>query len=317
MQEMRVLVIGDMMLDQFIYGQVERISPEAPVPVVKVEKDILRLGGSANVAANLKTLGARVELCGIVGKDNSGHSILDLCNEQGIGTDGLVRTAQRNTTIKTRIIAHHQQVVRIDRENSIRLPKRLCKRIIHRLEKLVPDTDAVIVSDYGKGVIGKLLLDYLRTVKREKETIVNVDPIVGNSRYYKKMSLITPNHHEAGQILGKKLPNEDSAIVRAGQSILKKLMLDALVITRGEEGMTLFEDSKKPIHIPTRARQVFDVTGAGDTVIAALTLAMAGKANLRESAELANYAAGVVVGKLGTATTDLKQLVDAINRGYP
>lgn len=316
MQKMRVLVIGDMMLDQFIYGMVERISPEAPVPVVKVEDDILRLGGSANVAANLKALGARVVLCGIVGKDNSGQAILDLCEEQGIGTEGLVATAQRNTTIKTRIIAHHQQVVRIDRENSVRLPKRLCHRIIRRLEKLVTNTDAVIVSDYGKGVIGKLMLDNLRAYKKERGTIVNVDPTVDNSKYYKKMTLMTPNHHEAGQMLGMKIPNEDKAIEKVGQRLLRKLALDALVITRGNGGMTLFADQKSHIHIPTRARQVFDVTGAGDTVIAALTLAMAGKANLREAAELANYAAGVVVGKLGTATTDVNQLIGSINRDY-
>lgn len=311
----RILVVGDLMLDQFIYGSVDRISPEAPVPVVHVDKDHYRLGGCANVAANLKAFGADVELYGVIGKDEGGRKLLEICREHGIGTKGLVVTAQRSTTIKTRIIASHQQVVRYDREERQPLSKRLSDRLLAPLDAHLAPGSAVIVADYGKGVVGKALLDRLRLYRKRMGIIVAVDPKVGNYRHYKGMTLMTPNHHEAGEMIGRKIPNESDAVVSAGKKLISRLSLDSLLITRGEEGMTLFSESEGHKHIPTRAQQVFDVTGAGDTVIATLTLALVSGASLFEAADVANHAAGLVVGKLGTATTTIKELVEDIWRG--
>jgi len=311
-----ILVIGDVMLDQFLYGKVERISPEAPVPVVMVDDDIYRLGGSANVANNLRSLGADVQLCGVIGNDNGGEKIISICDDLGIGSEGLIYSRKRKTTIKTRIIAHHQQVVRFDRENSNKFHKKLFDRLIQRVEEFLPGIGAVIISDYGKGLIGKPLLDYFRKLKRKDQILISIDPKVGNFSYYKGMSLMTPNHHEAGQMLGRKIENNDIAVEKAAKQLLRKLALDSIVVTRGEEGMTLVSKEEGAFHIPTRAKQVFDVTGAGDTVIAVLTLALCCGANLYEAAEVANYAAGVVVGKLGTATTNIDELSAVIRRGF-
>lgn len=308
----RVLVVGDIMLDQFIYGTVERISPEAPVPVVQVEEEVFRLGGAANVAANLNTLGAEVILCGVLGEKIWGDEVIKMCSGLGINIDGIVRSDERNTILKTRIIAGHQQVVRFDKEVSKPASKNLTARIVESIKKLEGRFDAVIVSDYGKGIIGKTLLDYLRKLKSEKNLPVTVDPKVGNFHHYRGLTLMTPNQLEAGQMLGRKIINEPGPILEGGRALLKKLSLESLVITRGEEGMTVLPDEKSHIHIPTRAQQVFDVTGAGDTVIATLTLGLACGAKLVHAAEVANYAAGIVVGKLGTATTDVKELARAI-----
>ena len=313
----KVLVVGDVMLDQFIYGKVERISPEAPVPVVKVDDDIFCLGGSANVAANLRALGANVQLCGVIGNDIGGEMIINLCDELGIGSEGLVYSRRRKTTIKSRIIAHHQQVVRFDREDLTNFHKKLLDRLIQRVEKFIPEIDAVIISDYGKGVVAKALLDYLRKVKRKTGLLVAVDPKVANFKYYRGMSLMTPNHHEASEMIGRKINNDNPSVEKAAKTLLNKLSMDLIVITRGKEGMTLISKKGGPFHIPTRAKQVFDVTGAGDTVIATLTLALSRGASLYEAAEVANYAAGVVVAKLGTATTDQNELSTAIQRGFP
>ena len=311
----RVLVVGDLMLDQFIHGHVERISPEAPVPVVHVNDDHFRLGGSANVAANLNALGAKAELCGVIGKDEGGAMVCQICRDMGVGIEGVVATAQRDTTIKTRVIAHNQQVVRFDRESTTPLPKRVRDKLVEAVIERIDADTAVIVADYGKGAIGKTLLDTLRSVRKKYGTIVTVDPKVGNYRHYRGMTLMTPNHHETGEMIGRKIANESDAVISAGRALIRKLFLESLVITRGEEGMTLFMDRDRHLHIPTRAQQVFDVTGAGDTVIAVLTLALVSGAKLDEAAEVANYAAGLVVGKLGTATTSEKELTQAIRRG--
>jgi len=310
----RILVVGDVMLDQFIYGKVDRISPEAPVPVVKIDQDIFHLGGGANVASNLQALGADVQLCGVIGDDNGGRSIINICQELGIGSLGLVTSRQRKTTIKTRIIAHNQQVVRFDREDMTIFHKRLLDRLIKKVSDLIPEIDAIIVSDYGKGCVGRALLDLMRNILKKSDILVAVDPKVDNFNHYKGMSLMTPNHHEAGEMIGRKISNDDRSVERAAKFLLRKLSMESIIITRGNEGMTLVSKRDGPFHIPTRARQVFDVTGAGDTVIAVLTLALSNGASLYEAAEVANYAAGVVVGKLGTATTNLQELSVAIQR---
>jgi rfaE bifunctional protein kinase chain/domain len=311
----RVLVVGDVMLDQFVYGSVERISPEAPVPVVKVDRETFRLGGAANVAANLAALGANVSLCGMIGGGVWGEEVVRLCDEGKIATDGLLKNLRARTTLKTRVIAHHQQVVRFDRESKSPLSPAMAKKLLAVIERLIESHDAIIVSDYGKGLVGKTLLDALRAAKKKRGLVVAVDPKIENVRHYKGMSIITPNQHEAGQMLGRKVVNQDGPVEIAGRALLRKLSLDSLLITRGEGGMSLFVGKDRREHIPTRAQQVFDVTGAGDTVIATLTLAMACGATVIEAAEIANFAAGIVVGKLGTAVTSSKELKQAITRG--
>ena len=312
---LRILVLGDVMLDQFIYGGVERISPEAPVPVVKVDDELYRLGGAANVASNLTALGAHVELCGLIGNDYGGEQVTEIGSKAGIGIRGMVKSAKCPTTIKTRIIAHNQQVVRFDREGNGAVSKRTRDRLIEQASNLIAETDAVIVSDYGKGAIFKALLDLLRKRRGERDLIVSVDPKIGNIRHYRGMTIMTPNQHEAGQVIGRRIRNTDDEMAKAGNIIRKRLALDSLLITRAGEGMTLISHDTDPVHIPTAARQVFDVTGAGDTVIATLTLAMATGAPLVDAARVANFAAGVVVGKLGTATTDVREIAQTIRKG--
>ncbi len=265
----KVLVVGDLILDHYIWGGVSRISPEAPVPVVAVASETLQLGGAANVSNNIKALGGRVDLCGVVGTDEGSRQFFQVLESQGIGRDGILTDHARPTTKKTRIVAHNQQLVRFDLER--------CEAI----SGAVP---------------------------------VIVDPKVAHISRYKGATIITPNHLEAVQAAG--LHGEDEAtLLEAGRQLYQRLGCQAVLITRGERGMSLFEDRGRVAHIPTVARQVFDVTGAGDTVVATMALALAAGAPLRQAAILANYAAGVVVGMVGTAAVTAAQLEEAILHG--
>jgi len=311
---LNVLVVGDLMLDHYVWGSVSRISPEAPVPVVDVSRETEMPGGAGNVAVNMATLGARVHLVGLVGQDNSASRLLSLFRSLPIHTDSVIRSTDRPTILKTRIIAHHQQVVRVDREVRGDLPLTLLDQVWARMEALLPKVDAVILSDYAKGVISSALLKRLLPVLRKKNLPVTVDPKVENFHWYREVTCVTPNLKEAmegGKVHAVKSEDE---LEDLGQRLVRKLNAQSILITRGEKGMTLFEKGKSPYHIPTRAREVFDVTGAGDTVISALTLALAAGANLRTAAELSNYAAGVVVGKIGTASVTPAELRVALRR---
>jgi D-beta-D-heptose 7-phosphate kinase/D-beta-D-heptose 1-phosphate adenosyltransferase len=310
-----VLVIGDVMLDQFIWGRVSRISPEAPVPVVDFERESVMPGGAANVARNLSALGARAELFGVVGRDHAASQLRLHLTEQCVDCAGLVALPSRHTSIKTRIVAHQQQVVRLDRETRDDLDSRATNRLLAAIEPALAGASAVIVGDYGKGVVTQPLLDTLKTLCRQRGVWLSVDPKPVHQLNLAGLSLITPNRKEAFELSG--LPDDtrdpnpllDFDLVRAAGRLLTDLSPALLLITLGEQGMLLCSRGQKPIYIPTVAQEVFDVSGAGDTVIASFTLAIAAGASPLEAAMLSNHAAGVVVGKVGTATVTPEELV--------
>ncbi|MBN1621165.1 MAG: D-glycero-beta-D-manno-heptose-7-phosphate kinase [Endomicrobiales bacterium] len=308
----KILVLGDIMVDKFVWGKVSRISPEAPVPVVETTKETYSFGGAGNVANNLRSLGAQVYISGIVGNDMVGNHLRDELLLNKINAEGLICDYSRPTIIKTRIIAAHQQIVRVDREVKGELPKSLNQRIIRYLDKIIPHTSAVIISDYGKGMINKTILRKAISLASKQSIPVVVDPKIEHFLQYKNVSCITPNLSEAISGMRSHEISEDKDINNLGFKILKRLRSKSVLITRGEKGMTLYEPGNKTTHIPTRAREVFDVTGAGDTVIASFTLAVASNASFSEAAELSNFAAGIVVGKLGTATVTPAELKAAI-----
>jgi D-beta-D-heptose 7-phosphate kinase/D-beta-D-heptose 1-phosphate adenosyltransferase len=307
----RVLVVGDVMLDQFIYGSVERISPEAPVPVVDVQDETFMLGGAANVLHNIRELGGVSTVCGIIGDDIYGRKTKQLFREVKAPTDGLIEVKGRGTSKKTRIIAHSQQVVRFDKEEKNSITKATIKKLISYIRANIKKYDAVIISDYGKGVITKELAAAVVEICVKKGRAIVVDPKPENLSFYKLTTSMTPNHHEAGLAAGIKI-TDDKTLEKAGKKILKTLKSDSVLITRGDKGMALFEKDGSISKIPTVARNVYDVTGAGDTVIAAFALALSVGASSKEASVLANYAAGIVVGKVGTATVTVDELCNAI-----
>ncbi len=309
----KVLVVGDIMVDHFIWGNVSRISPEAPVPVVEVQSDNFMLGGCANVLNNIFSLGGKVNVTGVIGNDDMGERLLGEFRKKRIDTDGIIIEANRPTTLKTRIVAHSQQVVRFDRENRRPINSGSVKKIITYIKKMIDEPGAMVISDYNKGVVTKTLMDGVREVITGKDITVCVDPKQNDFSLYRGFDIITPNHHEAGRAAGLEIV-EGRDIVRIGRMLLDKFNFQALLITRGEEGMNLFERDDKPTHtaFPAEAREVFDVTGAGDTVIGVLALCVASGATFKEAAALANYAAGLVVGKVGTATISCDELREAL-----
>ena len=311
----RILVVGDIVLDHYIWGNVSRISPEAPVPVVRVTRENMLLGGAANVVNNIYALGGVVSVCGVIGHDEAGSRLLHLLHTQGLLTDGLIVDSSRPTTIKTRIIAHSQQVVRFDRETKERVGRDTHKRIFDFVKQRINEgLDALVLSDYCKGVVTReLVRDIVRLAKKNK-VIVSVDPKVSHFGIYSGVTILTPNINEAS--IGSKIEiDNEQSLLKAGALLLKRLKCDAVLITRGEQGMSLFEQGGRVTHIPTVAREVFDVTGAGDTVIGTLTLAMAAGASKVDAARISNYAAGLVVGVVGTATVKPEELKQRIMAG--
>jgi D-beta-D-heptose 7-phosphate kinase/D-beta-D-heptose 1-phosphate adenosyltransferase len=322
-----VLVIGDLILDQYIKGSVSRISPEAPVPVVLQEQVFFTPGGAANVANNLSSLGAKVTLVGRVGDDKEGERLKKVLAERHIRTEGVLTDKRVETILKTRVIAHHQQVVRIDRETVSDDPDNAFyrKTVAPFLKKHFNQFDAIIISDYGKGVIQAALVAEVTDMCRKKGTPVVVDPKVEHLKFYGHVASITPNRKEAenalkslepdtrrGLGIGSTKLNSMKVIIDAGKGLLKYLGIDSLLMTLGEDGMCLFEQGKEPHHIPTRAQEVFDVSGAGDTVISVFTLSLAAGATKRQAADIANHAAGIVVGKMGAASVTPEELVKSL-----
>jgi rfaE bifunctional protein kinase chain/domain len=318
--QQNILVVGDVMLDQFLWGKVSRISPEAPVPVVEVTNESFFPGGAANVARNLRALGAPVKMLGVLGDDDAGEELCELLEQQGVETHGLVVDQNRPTTLKTRIVAHHQQVVRFDREAEQKLSPQIERRVFEYFESHVRNAAAVIFEDYGKGVLSQSMLNAMQRLTRKHRNITTADP---NSRHllrYEGLTAVTPNRAEAFVAAG--LPYvepadevlRDEALMNVGKSLLRKWKPRNLLVTLGEHGMCLFRAGEKPHHIPTVAQEVFDVSGAGDTVIATLTLALAAGANPVQAADISNHAAGVVVGKVGTATCSTEELVESFYR---
>ena len=308
-----ILVIGDIMVDEFLQGKVSRISPEAPVPVVEVESESLRLGGATNVVNNIHSLKGKVLVCGAVGDDKMGRRVISNLKQLGIDTDGVIVESEKRTTVKTRVIAHNQQVVRYDRENISDIRQGTVEKIIFYLKKNINELDAVILSDYGKGVISEQLIREVLQIVKKNGKIVSVDPKVDNFSLYKEVTVITPNNEEASRASGIRIQDEDT-LLRAGEILLNRLACKLLLITRGEEGMTLFESDGEVTHIPTIAKEVYDVTGAGDTVISVMTLALTCGATLKEASAIANFAAGIVVGEVGTATVTKDELMEVIRR---
>ncbi|MFI5362266.1 MAG: D-glycero-beta-D-manno-heptose-7-phosphate kinase [Elusimicrobiota bacterium] len=308
----RVLVVGDLMLDQYIRGSVTRISPEAPVPVVRVTGETFIPGGAGNVVSNLAALGAKVSIVGVVGEDEAGRRLLDQFRDKGVVVDGVCVDVDRLTTQKCRVVADRQQTVRYDRETSGVLSHATQTRLFASLTEELARAEAVILSDYGKGVIEPKLLARAITGSRRRKIPVTVDPKPEHFRRYQGVTCVTPNTSEAWACMRRDPKPGPGALDELGADILRTLHSRSVLITRGPDGMSLFEPGNKVAHIPTFAREVFDVSGAGDTVISTFTLALAAGAPLRRAAVLSNHAAGIVVAKLGTATTDQKELSGAV-----
>ncbi|MFH1581925.1 MAG: D-glycero-beta-D-manno-heptose-7-phosphate kinase [Pseudomonadota bacterium] len=315
-EKCNLLVVGDLMLDEYLWGDVDRISPEAPVQVVSVKEENYTLGGSGNVANNLIALGAKVSLAGVIGSDRYGHLLLAKLNELGVNTDGVVEEPERPTTRKTRIISGNQQVLRIDRETKKDISQQTLDVILNYIKRVIPGVDLVLISDYGKGLITSALLNSLTSIvkKHNPPRRIIADPKGRDFLKYSGVSLLTPNKKEAALASGIEIVDE-STLIKAGNRILETVKTEKLLITCGKDGMVLFEDNKKPYYITAQTRQVFDVSGAGDTVIAVLGLAVASGASFAKAAFIANTAAGIVVSKVGTSTVSKNELLSALTPG--
>lgn len=309
----KVLVVGDLILDEFIWGNVSRISPEAPVPVVWVESENFMPGGASNVAHNIRSLGGEVHLAGVVGNDPRGESLQSLLRKGGVNTEGIFTDDERPTTQKTRVIAHHQQIVRIDREVIRPVHERTLKLLLEFIRGRLPEMDALIIEDYGKGVIVPKLVQESVKIAKKHGKIITVDPKETHFAYYQGVTTITPNHHEASAAVGFAI-RDNGTLEKAGRLLLKKLNCESVLITLGENGMALFQRGHALVKIPTVARAVYDVSGAGDTVIGSYTLSRAARATPMEAAHISNTAAGIVVGKVGVAATDPAELLAALKR---
>ncbi len=295
-----VLVVGDLMLDRFIWGDVERISPEAPVPVVWVRRESSMPGGAANVARNVCSLGGRAILVGVIGRDQAGRQLVKDLKREGVRTDYIVRDKGRPTTVKTRVVAHNQQVVRIDREEISELSPAIQRELIGAVKRAVDEADAVIIEDYGKGVINRALLEELIPYCHRRGRLVTVDPKKDHFPLYKGADVITPNRKELADAVGRRLSTMED-IDTAARQLMRRLSLKGLLVTLSEQGMKLYQRRGKALQIPTTALEVYDVSGAGDTVIASFSLARAIGLDMPTSAAISNLAAGVVVGKIGVA----------------
>lgn len=311
-----LIVLGDLMLDEFIWGEVRRISPEAPVPVVEVKRETWHLGGAGNVVANLLELGARALPIGIVGRDEAGQRLLERFTGSGADVAGVITAAARPTTRKTRIIAHSQQMVRADREDRAPINAAIEAQLIAAFNRALPQAEVVIISDYDKGLLTRRVLEHTIRQAQAEHKLVCLDPKIKNFSHYRQVDVITPNQLEAERATGVEIV-DDASLRTAAQRIRQLLACKNVLITRGEHGMSLLDAQDALTHIPTVAREVYDVTGAGDTVIATLALSLAAGAQLTTAAVIANHAAGIVVGKIGTATVTSAELTAALKDAEP
>lgn len=311
----RILVLGEVMLDQFIWGRVSRISPEAPVPVVEVVKETFNAGGAANVARNLREFVDHVHLLSLIGSGADAETLRGLLSARGVHLDQLVTDAEYMTIRKTRVVARGQQVVRVDYERRCGFSPKQRDEALARFEALLPSLDAIILEDYDKGLLDQELVDAIIGAARRQGKIVTVDPKPSNPIQWRNVTCITPNRGEAFRAAGRPVsdpvdpPLEDRALLEVGDILLEKWRCDHLLVTLSEQGMILFDPGREPYHIPTRAQEVIDVSGAGDTAIAVLTAALAGGATPIEAAEIANHASGIVVAKAGTAIATLDEVL--------
>ncbi len=315
---LRVLVIGDVMLDQYVMGRVSRISPEAPVPVVDVQSEKFFPGGASNVARNLRSLSAKVIVLGVIGSDAAGRTLSRTLCEQGIETSGLFKDPARPTTLKTRIIAQHQQVVRFDRESRLPVSRLLYRRAVDFAKRVIREVDAVVFEDYGKGFIQQEFLDACMEIAQESRVLTLADPNAHHHLDYRDLTGITPNRNEAFGMVREPIqdpapnPLKDASLLEVGNRLLAQTRIRNILITLGEHGMCLFREGHHPHHIPTAAQEVFDVSGAGDTVISIFTLGLCAGLDAVAAAHLSNQAAGIVVGKAGTATVTAAELLSRL-----
>jgi rfaE bifunctional protein kinase chain/domain len=316
----RILVLGDVMLDHFLWGKVGRISPEAPVPVVEFDRETFIPGGAGNVARNLADLNVAVDLFGVIGADEAAVRLKQVLKHDRIGCFGLMRDEGRCTSVKTRIVAHRQQIVRVDREGRSQIDESLTRRLLRAIETGLTGADALIVGDYAKGVLTQPLLDKIKGLCRQRGTWLSMDPKPAHHLDLSHLSLLTPNRKEAFELAGLSdqghggLPSQDPALLRVADKLLEELKPAFLMITLGDQGLLLCHRGQAPFHIPTVAREVFDVSGAGDTIIASFTMAIVAGASPVEAAIFSNHAAGVVVGKVGTATVQPQELLESFRR---
>jgi D-glycero-beta-D-manno-heptose-7-phosphate kinase len=321
-RKQRLLVVGDVMLDEFVWGKVSRISPEAPVPVVEVQSESFYPGGAANVARNLRPFCHGVQLSGMVGPDAAAGRLRGLLHEEDIATEGLVESPEIPTIVKTRIIARQQQVVRVDRERRLSPSKPVHDLALQRLESLLPEVEGVIFEDYGKGFLTQNFVDQLSAMIARTDKVFTADPNSGNPLRWTGATTIKPNRSEAFAMAGMADPGssdnplEDSALLEAGATLLKKFAIRSVLVTLSEHGMILFDRDGPPYYTPTRAKDVFDVSGAGDTAIALFTLALCAGGTLQEAAEISNHGSAVVVGKFGTATLTRDELLASFKKNH-
>jgi rfaE bifunctional protein kinase chain/domain len=309
----RIAIIGDMMLDIYFWGEVKRISPEAPVPVLEVENEFYRFGGAANVALNISSLNGIAEPIGIIGYDNYGTIFNSLLSEQKISHHGIIEDDNRPTTAKTRVIADSQHIVRIDKESKETISKNIQNKLLGYLKSIINSLDGIILQDYNKGVLSSSLIAEVIELANKNKKLVTVDPKFNNFYEYKNVTVFKPNRKEAEDILGVKIKT-DADISFAGNTLLKKLNVKNVLLTLGEDGIAVFEKGKQEKRMPTKARKVADVSGAGDTVIATLTMALAAGANIYEASYLANYAGGIVCEEVGIIPIEIDKLFDTVTR---
>ncbi|MDR1928745.1 MAG: D-glycero-beta-D-manno-heptose-7-phosphate kinase [Endomicrobium sp.] len=311
-----ILVIGDVMIDRFVYGKVRGVSHEISIPIIDVIKETETIGGAGNVANNIVALGGKAIIVSVIGEDITGALLIKLLQQRKIIHNYLIHDYQRPTTEKTRIISTNQQVLRIDKETKKTLKPYIESKILKNIEILIKKVNAVIISDYGKGVVTSLILKKTIFLARKNKIPITVDPKIENFKRYKNVTTITPNENEAIQGMKAKNIKTNDDIVILGKRILKILKANSIVITRGKKGITLIQSNDKVVNIPTRAKEVYDVTGAGDTIISTMTLALAANADLLNAVEIANFAASVIVGKFGTVTITPTELIKVIESFY-
>jgi len=307
----KIAVIGDMMLDSYFWGDIKRISPEAPVPVLEVENEFYRFGGAANVALNIQKLNGIPLPIGVIGNDNHGTIFSSLLKNAGISKDGIIVDDKRPTTTKTRVIADSHHFVRIDQESKEYLNTKVEKDILNLFKSKINELDAIILQDYNKGVLTTSLIEKIISIANKKNILITVDPKFNNFFSYKNVSVFKPNRKEAEDVLGLKIKNEKDMFI-VGKKLLNKLKAKNILLTLGEEGIAIFQKDKLLNRIPTKARKVSDVSGAGDTVISTLTMALTAGANILEASYLANYAAGIVCGEVGIVPIEIKKLFNTI-----
>jgi D-glycero-beta-D-manno-heptose-7-phosphate kinase len=316
----RILVIGDLMLDEFVWGRVSRISPEAPVPVVEVIRESYYPGGAANVARNVREFTPSVFVMGLIGEDSHAEKLRKLLDENGIGLEGLLNDPSFQTIVKTRIIARHQQVVRVDRERPQSLSDEAQAQCVEKVRELLPQLDAVIFEDYGKGLLQQNFVDNVTALARGAGKLVTADPNLHNRLIWRGITAVKPNRSEAFAAANQPWhepesdPLRDNQLLIVGAQLLRIWKPEFLLVTLGEQGMILFDQGNPPFHVPSRAREVYDLSGAGDTAIGLFTLALASGASAIEAAEISNHASSVVVGKLGTATLTPEELLESFDQ---